>query len=269
MSQNGFWEQYKENLRDYNRHAPWRFVRLLIAFGLTLLLAPCCMAAVAITGEPMAAMVVAVVGIVGVFVAWRAMLWVFDRGSGPVPAAAFSPRGFGAMPQSPFAPTATSGFPPGRTSFDAPFPSSAAYTPQMPGQPIMGASSGPVPPFAPEPPKGTSGAGCAIAAVAVMGVLALSCCGGGAALFVALPNLKVQAGPAQPAAGPAVPPLGFPQPMPGMPGAMPNQPFPQNDPFEEMRRAHEELMKDHERRMREFDQQFRDQNQAPFPRPGF
>ena len=73
MSQtNGFWEQYKDNLREYRRQTPWRFLRLLVAFAMTLLLAPCCAAAAAITGEPMAAMVVAVVGIVGVFVAWRA-----------------------------------------------------------------------------------------------------------------------------------------------------------------------------------------------------
>jgi hypothetical protein len=279
MSQpNGFWEQYKDNLRDHNRQAPWRFLRLIVAFGLTLILAPCCMAAVAITGEPMAAMVVAVVGIVGVFVAWRTMLWMFDRGSYPATAAAYSSPGFGVMPQSPFAPMAMSGFPPGKSGFETPFPTSAAYTPpayspQAPGAPIMGASSGPVPPFAPEPPKTSSGAGCAIAAVAVVGVLVLSCCGGGLALFVALPNLKIQDGPAQPVGGPAGQPFGFPGPMPGMPGAVPNQPFPQNDPFEEMRRTHEkhfeELMKENERRMREFDQQIREQNQPPFPRPGF
>lgn len=277
MSQsNGFWEQYKENLREHNRQAPWRFLRLIVAFGLTLLLAPCCAAAAAITGEPMAAMVVAVVGIVGVVIAWRVMLWLFDRGSNPSSAANYSPPGFG-PPQSPFAPTPLSGFPPGKTSFDTPFPPSTAYmppaySPQLPGQPIMGASSGPVPPFAPETPKATSGAGCAIAAVAVLGVLALSCCGGGFALIATMPNLRIQAGPAQPVAGPVGPPFGFPGPMPGMPGAMPNQPFPQNDPFEEMRRAHEkqfeDMRKENERLMREFDQQFREQNQPGF-RPGF
>ena len=276
MSQNGFREQYKQNLSDYNRQAPWRFLRLLVAFGLTLLLAPCCAAAAAITGEPMAAMVVAVAGIVGVVIGWRVMLWVFDRRPpNPVPAAGYPPGYW--PPQSPFAPTAMSGFPPGNGGIDTPFPTSPAYMPpaylpQVPGQPIMGASSGPVPPFADEPPRAKSGAGCAIAAVAGVGLLLLSCCGGGVLLFAAMPNLKVQAGPAQPIGGPAVQPFGFPGPMPGMPGAMPNQPFPQNDPFEEMRRAQEkqfqDIMKENERQMREFDEQFRKQNERPFA-PGF
>jgi hypothetical protein len=275
MSQsNGFWEQYKENLRASNRQAPWRFLRLIVAFGLTLLLAPCCAAAAAITGEPMAAMVVAVVGIVGVVIAWRLMLWMFDRGSNSSPAPNYSPPGFGPA-QSPFAPMPMSGFPPGKTGFDTPFPTSSAYmppayAPQLPAQPIMGASSGPVPPFASETPKATSGAGCAIAAVAVLGVLALSCCGGGFALIAAMPNLRIQAGPAQPVVGgPVGNPLGFPGPVPG---AMPNNAFPQNDPFEEMRRAQEKQFQDfiqeNERQMREFDEQLRKQNERPFG-PGF
>ena len=283
MSQtNGFWEQYKDNLREHNRQAPWRFLRLLVAFAMTLLLAPCCAAAAAITGEPMAAMVVAVVGIAGVFLAWRAMLWMFDRGPNPAQAESHASPGFGPQPQSPFAPMPMSGFPPAKTGFDTPFPASPsymppAYSPQVPGQPIMGASSGPVPPFAPETPKTQSGVGCAIAAVAVLGVLVLSCCGGGVALIATMPNLKIQAGPAQPGpvqpvAGPAVQPFGFPGPLPGMPDAMPNQPFPQNDPFEEMRRAHEkqfqDMIRENERQMRQLDEQFRKQNEQPFA-PGF
>jgi hypothetical protein len=274
MSQpNGFWEQYKQNLSDYNRQAPWRFLRLFVAFGLTLLLAPCCMAAVAITGEPMAAMVVAVVGIVGVVVSWRVMLWAFDRGPDPAPATAYSPPGY-APPESPFAPVAMSGFPPGNSGINTPFPTSPAYmppaySPQVPGQPIMGASSGPVPPFAAEPPRAKSGAGCLVAAVAGVGLLVLSCCGGGVALIAAMPNLNFQVGPAQPVAGPAMQPFGFPGPMPG---AMPGHPFPQNDPFEEMRRAQEkqfqDMIQENERQMREFDEQFRKQNERPFA-PGF
>jgi hypothetical protein len=287
MSQNGFWEQYKQNLSDYNRQAPWRFLRLLVAFGLTLLLAPCCAAAAAITGEPMAAMVVAVAGIVGVVIGWRVMLWVFDRRPpNPVPAAGYPPGYW--PPQSPFAPTAMSGFPPGNGGIDTPFPASPAYMPpaylpQVPGQPIMGASSGPVPPFAAEPPRAKSGAGCAIAAVAGVGLLVLSCCGGGVALMATMPNLKIQAGPAQPFGGPAQPvggpavqPFGFPGPMPGMPGAMPGmpgampgQPFPQNDPFEEMRRAQEkqfqDIMKENERQMRSSIEQSGSKNRTTLP----
>jgi hypothetical protein len=290
---NGFWEQYKENVRESNRRAPWRLLRLLVAFGLSILLAPCCAAAAAITGEPMAAMVVAVVGILCVAVVWRTMLWLLDRSSPsapagvPYPHAGFAPSGYSpqqpassAMPagQSPFAPVAAGGLPPTKPRDETPFPTHAgfvqpAYAAQLPGQPILGASTGPVPPFAHEPPPARSGAGCAMAAVAIIGVMFLSCCGGGVAILATQPNLKVQVGPQQPMAVPAGGPFGFPGPMAGPPGAFPAEPIPNDDPFEEMRRAQEEMrraqeksfqdfIEENKRQMREFDEEFRKQNEA-------
>jgi hypothetical protein len=288
----GFWEQYKENLREYNRQTPWRFLRLVVAFGLTLLLAPCCAAAAAITGEPMAAMVVAVVGIVGVVVAWRVMVWMFDRASNPTQSPGYGPPGYSlpqpgaafspAAGQSPFGPLPGGGMPPAGPGINLPFSSQAgfvqpAYAAQLPGQPIMGASTGPVPPFAAEPPRPRSGSGCTIAALTVVGVLLFSCCGGGVALMATLPNFKMQVGPQQPMAGPAGNPFGFPGPFPGagpggMPGGMPGAPIQNKDPFEEMRRAQEkgfqDFIKENERQMRELDEQLRKQNERAFP-PGF
>ena len=285
MSQpNGFWEQYKENVRESNRQAPWRLLRLLVAFGLSILLAPCCAAAAAITGEPMAAMVVAVVGIVFVVVVWRTMWWLLDRssnsavGGAAYPHAGFAPSGYSPQPpvssaipagQSPFASLAAGGPPPIKSGYDTPFPTQAgfvqpAYAAQLPGQPILGASTGPVPPFANEPPPARSGAGCAIAAVAVIGVMFLSCCGGGIAMLVTLPNFKMEVGPQQPIAGPAGAPFGFPGPMAGPPGGFPAEAFPNNDPFEEMRRAQEKSFQDfieeNKRQMQQFDEELRKHN---------
>jgi hypothetical protein len=291
MSQpNGFFEQYKENVRASNRMAPWRLLRLVVAFGLTLLLAPCCAVAAAITGEPMAAMVVAVVGIFGVVIVWRSMLWLIDRSKSSAPAANYSQTGFAqgshwpqphvsSMPgggQSPFASQGAGAFPPSQPGYSAPITTHAgfvqpAYAAQLPGQPILGASTGPVPPFATEPPAARSGTGCTIAAVALIGFMFLSCCGGGVAILATLPNFKMQVGPQQPMAGPAVQPFGFPDPLAGPPGAVPGDAFGNNDVFEEMRRAQEksmqELIEEHNRQMEQFDEEFRKQNEAF--RPGF
>lgn len=287
-----FWEQYKENLEAYNRSAPRRFLRLFVAFGMALLLAPCCAAAAAITGEPMAAMVVGVVGIGGGFAAWWLIARMFDRSPNQAAGQAYSPAGYpppsyalpdyglpqppvdfpGQVGQSPFGPAAMSGLPPAKSGFETPFPTRQAgfvppaYSAQLPGQAILGASSGPVPPFAAETQPARSGAGCAIAALTGAGLLGLSCCCGAPALLVTLPNLKVQVGPQQPLAGPPGNPFGFPGPMPG---AMPNDPFPNNDPFAEMRGAQgkgfQDFIKENERQMRELGEQMRKQNERAFP----
>ena len=272
----GFWQQYKENLQEYQRQTPWRFLRLLVAFGMAMILAPCCYAVVAITGEPKAAMVVALVGIVGMFVAWRVLLWMFGRTPNQPLPQSYAPPGYGAsqapgtfpgpVSQSSFGPTPMGGLPPGKPGFDTPFPPAPGFVqPYIPGQPIMGASAGPVPPFANEAPRPRSGAGCAVAAVAVLGVVALSCCGGGVAVMAMLPNFKMQVGPGQPVAGPAGNPFGFPGPIPG---ALPNDPVPHKDPFDDMQRAQQkqfdDFIRENERQMREFDEQFRKQNEQAF-----
>ena len=255
MSQpHGFWEQYKENVREHNRQAPWRIVRLLVAFGLTLLLAPCCAAAAAITGEPMAAMVVAVVGIVAVVVAWRVIWWLVDRSPNPPSQAGLPFQPSPPAPQYPAPQYSAQQFP--APQFPAPqgFIDAQLAT-AAPARPIMGAGSGPVPPFAAEPVAHSSGIGWGCALAGVFGAMMLFCCGGGALGLALLPGLRIQAGPNQANVGG---PVGFQGPF-GGPGGDPIMNGPMHDPFAEMHRQHQkqfdELMRENERQMRELNQQ--------------
>jgi hypothetical protein len=150
-------EQYKANCRQYVRRTPYRLLRLLGAFVAALVLAPICALAARVTGMPAAAVVVGIVGAVGVLVIWIFIERVFQ---GNTDAEVPSQSPFAAAPAQP-------GFP----------PALGFVTPEV------------VPTSAPAwqsagPPPAKSGSGCLIPLLVVGGVLMLSCCGGTAALFV-------------------------------------------------------------------------------------
>lgn len=163
-----FFDQYKANCRAYVRRTPYRLLRLLVAFVAALVLAPICGAAAKLTGEPMVAVVVGVVGTVGVLAVWilieRAIQNRVERPELPVDpysSANFNPSGG----QSPFA---------GQPGFA---PQQAIVTPEL-------IHSGEVPVWTPgAPPAKSSGGGCTIALLVVAGVMMLSCCGGIVAVF--------------------------------------------------------------------------------------
>jgi hypothetical protein len=257
---NGFWQQYQENVRAANRNAPWRLLRVLVAFGLTLVLAPCSMVVAEVTGSPTAAMVFAIVGIVSAVVLWRLIWWLFERQ--PQQALPdFHGPALSAIPPSTGSPFASG-------PFYQQAPSTQAYTP--PAQPLLGASAGPRPPFAPEPRRSGS-SGCVIAIVALLGLSLFTCCGGAAALFAFAPKLNFRAGPNAavnfgPANAPAFgPPAG--------------NPFPGGDPFadfqrrqqqhlEDVRQRHDEIMRQHEAQMRELERQI-ETDRRELLEPGF
>jgi hypothetical protein len=164
-----FLDQYKANCRAYVRRAPYRFLRLLVAFVAALVLAPICALAARLTGEPMVAAVVGVAGAVGVLAAWiiieRAMQ---RRAEGPeYPSDHYSPVSFNHDGgQSPFA------LQPGSP------PHHAMVTPGL--VPIGHPPAWQTP--SPTPAK-SSGGGCTIALLVVGGVMMLTCCGGGVAVL--------------------------------------------------------------------------------------
>jgi hypothetical protein len=163
-----FLDQYKANCRAYVRRTPYRLLRLLVAFAAALVLAPICAAAAKLTGQPMVAVVIGVVGAVGVLAVWilieRAIQNRVERpeyDAGPFAPANFDPGGG----ESPFAGLPVSA------------PHQAIVMPEL-------VNSGHLPAWqAPSPAPAKSSGGCTIALLVVAGVVMLSCCGGGVAVF--------------------------------------------------------------------------------------
>ena len=164
-----FFEQYKANCRGYVRRAPYRLLRLLVAFGAALVLAPICALAARLTGVPMVAVVVGVVGAVGVLAVWilieRAIQNRLEGPKYPVDlcsAEILNPGGG----QPPL--TGQSGF----------TPQHAIVTPELVHGEHAPLWHAPGP-----PPAKSSGGGCTVALLVVAGVMMLTCCGGGVAVF--------------------------------------------------------------------------------------
>jgi len=164
-----FLDQYKANCRAYVRRTPYRLLRLLVAFAAALVLAPICAAAAKLTGEPMVAVVIGVVGAVGVLAVWilieRAIqnrVETPEYPAGPSAPANFDPGGG----ESPFAGQ------PGSAS------QQAIVMPELVHSGHRPAWQAP----SPAPAKSSSG-GCTIALVVVAGVMMLTCCGGGVAVL--------------------------------------------------------------------------------------
>lgn len=224
-SEGGFWQQYQENLREYQRQAPWRFLRILVAFVMALILAPCCMVVANVTGEPLAAMGVALVGVLVTLVIWKLMWWAFDR---PARLPPLGPQVYG---QAAFGQPM---MPPGVVD--------ASIVDEVAKRPILGASTGPVPPFAAEQPR-SSGGGCLVAMLAIGGMSLLLCCGGFAGLIAFAPNFQFKAGPNGRAIGPPPPPVVF-----GGPGG---NLLPAGPPFADFERQHQQQMDEMFRQQRE------------------
>jgi len=164
-----FFEQYNANCRNYVRRAPYRLLRLLVAFGAALVLAPICALAARLTGVPMVAVVVGVVGAIFVLAVWilieRA---IQNRVEGPeYPADPNSAANFGTCGgQSPLV---------GQPGFTS---QQAIVTPELVHGEHATVWHAPGP-----PPAKSSGGGCTIALLVVAGVMMLTCCGGGVAVF--------------------------------------------------------------------------------------
>ena len=153
-----FLEQYKANCRSYVRRTPYRLLRLLVAFMTALALAPVCALAARLTGEPIVAMVIGVIGAVGVLAAWILIERAIQR--------RVEPSEHQTTGQSPYAgPASLPGL-------------QVEVTPEL-------VHSGKADLWQPpmQSPSRSSGCGCLIAMLILGGVTLFSCCGGAALLL--------------------------------------------------------------------------------------
>jgi hypothetical protein len=131
---------------------------LLVAFVAALALAPVCALTARLTGEPLVAVVVGVIGAVGMLAAWILVEWGIQRGVEPSESRAGS--------QSPFA-------------TQIPLPSlQAEVTPELVHSGKADVWQAPV-----HSPAKSSGGGCLVALLVLAGVTLISCCGGGLVLL--------------------------------------------------------------------------------------
>jgi hypothetical protein len=220
-----FQEQFRENCRQYTRQTPIRLLKLAVAFVAAFVLGSLCYLVEGLTGSRTAVLFVLVPGVLFVLALW--LLFLRRLGAALPEPQAFQPVLMASSPDplSGSDPWSPAGFP-----APQPFvPATPAAKPEWntPG-PAFG--SAPQPAF-PSPPRPASGSGWTVALLAILGVVMLSCCGGGLVL-AGLASFTTQVGS----------PAGFESDDPFAEMHARNQ---QN--LDEMRRRHEEQMRRIER----------------------